>query len=158
MKWFSQVLWTCFVVAGTGVQQAESNSKVSFMFFTSFVNSKELAKSETVSRLPTELRILMSFINVFQSQIEPFIDIWNWLYSQVVFFPVFPTLGVQNLFFPGRYLPVNTAVKTGYCPKPSNPARKVQWHLAESISQEIPQPSINKIHLKITYLNFHSYP
>ena len=40
-----------------------------------------------------------------------------------VFFPVFPTLGVQNLFFPGRYLPVNTctAVKTGYRPKPSNP-------------------------------------
>ena len=39
----------------------------------------------------------------------------------VVFFPVFPTLGVQNLFFPGRYLPVNTVVKTGYRPKPSNP-------------------------------------
>ena len=39
-----------------------------------------------------------------------------------MFFPVFPTLGVQNLFFPGRYLPVYTAVKTGYCPKPSNPA------------------------------------
>ena len=38
-----------------------------------------------------------------------------------MFFPVFPTLGVQNLFFPGRYLPVNTAVKTGYRPKPSNP-------------------------------------
>ena len=25
-----------------------------------------------------------------------------------------------------------------------------------TISQEIPQPSITKIHLKITYLNFHS--
>ena len=24
-----------------------------------------------------------------------------------LFFPVFPTLGVQNLFFPGRYLPVD---------------------------------------------------
>ena len=30
-----------------------------------------------------------------------------------VFFPVFPTLGVQNLFFPGRYLPVFTTVNTG---------------------------------------------
>ena len=38
-----------------------------------------------------------------------------------MFFPVFPTLGVQNLFFPGRYLPVSTAVKTRYRPKPSNP-------------------------------------
>ena len=45
-----------------------------------------------------------------------------------MFFPVFPTLGVQNLFFPGRYLPVNTTVKTGYRPKPSNPAIKVFWH------------------------------
>ena len=63
----------------------------------------------------------MSCINVFQGQIKPFIYIWNCLNSEVVFFPVFPTLGVQNLFFPGRYLPVNTMVKTGYCPKPSNP-------------------------------------
>ena len=49
------------------------------------------------------------------------IEIWNCLKSEVVFFPVFPTLGVQNLFFPGQYLPVNTTVKTGYRPKPSNP-------------------------------------
>ena len=34
---------------------------------------------------------------------------------------VFPTLGDQNLFFPGQYLPVITTVKTGYRPKPSNP-------------------------------------
>ena len=39
-----------------------------------------------------------------------------------MFFPVFPTLGVQNLFFQGLYLPVNTTVKNGYRPKPSNPA------------------------------------
>ena len=82
-----------------------------------------------------ELRILMSFINVFQSQIEPFIDIWNWLYSQVVFFPVFPTLGVQNLFFPGRYLPVNTAVKTGYCPKPSNPVSNARHIYNYTVAQ-----------------------
>ena len=42
-----------------------------------------------------------------------------------MFFPVFPTLGVQNLFFPGRYLPVNTTVKTGYRPKPSNPVLEI---------------------------------
>ena len=41
------------------------------------------------------------------------IDTWNCLKNEVVFFPVFPTLGVQNLFFPGQYLPVNTTVKTG---------------------------------------------
>ena len=48
-----------------------------------------------------------------------------------MFFPVFPTLGVQNLFFPGRYLPVNTTVKTGYRPKPSNPAhvRLETWYI-----------------------------
>ena len=38
-----------------------------------------------------------------------------------MFFPFFPTLGVQNLFFPGRYLPVNTTVKTGYRPKTLQP-------------------------------------
>ena len=32
---------------------------------------------------------------------------------------------------------------------------EVQWHIRE-ISQEMPQPSIIKIHLKITYLKFHS--
>ena len=54
------------------------------------------------------------------------IDIGNCFISEVVFFPVFPTLSVQNLFFPGRYLPINTPVKTGYRPKPSNPEMKFQ--------------------------------
>ena len=49
-----------------------------------------------------------------------------------MFFPVFPTLGVQNLFFPGRYLPVNTAVKTGYRPKPSNPAG-LKWSNVDQV-------------------------
>ena len=49
------LLWTCFVLAGTGVQQAESNSKVNFLFFTSFVNSKELATSETVWHIGSKL-------------------------------------------------------------------------------------------------------
>ena len=86
------LLWTCFFLAGTGVQQAESSSKVNFMFFTSFVNSKELAKSETDDTMAQhymdttvhfthEQRILMSCINVFQGQIKSFIDIWNCLNS-----------------------------------------------------------------------------
>ena len=58
----------------------------------------------------------------FKVMLSRIIDIWNCFISEVVFFPVFSTLGVQNLFFPGRYLPVNTTVKTGYRPKPSNPA------------------------------------
>ena len=76
---------------------------------------------DTVIHATHEIRILLFCINVFQGQIKHFINIWNCLNNLVVFFPVFPTLGVQNLFFPGRYLPVNTAVKTGYRPKPSNP-------------------------------------
>ena len=57
----------------------------------------------------------------FKVMLSLIIDIWNCFKNEVVFFPVFPTLGVQNLFFPGRYLPVNTMVKTGYRPKPPNP-------------------------------------
>ena len=52
-----------------------------------------------------------------------------------MFFPFFPTLGVQNLFFPGRYLPVNTTVKTGYRPKPSNP----DFYM------------LNNLHIKLNY-------
>ena len=66
--------------------------------------------------------MLMPCINVFQGQIKPFIDIYETVYIVKLFFPVFPTVGVQNLFFPEQYLLVNTAVKTGYCPKPSKPA------------------------------------
>ena len=65
----------------------------------------------------------MSYICMhFKVMLSLIIDIWNCFKNEVVFFPVFPTLGVQNLFFPGRYLPVNTMVKTGYRPKPPNPA------------------------------------
>ena len=65
--------------------------------------------------------MLLSYMYAFQGHVSLIIDVWNCFENQVVFFPVFPTLGVQNLFFPGRYLPVNTMVKTGYRPKPSNP-------------------------------------
>ena len=68
------------------------------------------------------LRNLMSCIMHLKVMLSLIIDIWNCFKSEVVFFPVFPSLSVQNLFFPGRYLPVNTTVKTGYRPKPSNPA------------------------------------
>ena len=67
------------------------------------------------------LRILMFCMYGFQDQINSFIYTSSCLQSQVVFFPIVPTLGVQNLFFPGQYLPVNTRLKTGYRPKPSNP-------------------------------------
>ena len=53
----------------------------------------------------------MSCIYEFQGQID------YEIVSRIKFFPVFPTLSVQNLFSPGRYLPVNTTVKTGYRPK-----------------------------------------
>ena len=69
------------------------------------------------------MKIINSCVSIFQGPIKSFIDVLYCLNkAEVVFFPVFPTLGVQNLFFPGRYLPVNTTVKTGYRPKPSNPA------------------------------------
>ena len=54
----------------------------------------------------------------FKVMLSLIIDIWNCLKSEVVFFPVFPTLGVQNLFFPGRLLPVNTTVKPGTVQNP----------------------------------------
>ena len=34
---------------------------------------------------------------------------------------------------------------------------KVYWHSSRAIPQQIPQPSVNKISLKITYSKFHSY-
>ena len=61
----------------------------------------------------------------FKVMLSRIIDIWNYFISEVVFFPVFPTLGVQNLFFPGQYLPVNTMVKTGYRPKTLQPCYKM---------------------------------
>ena len=70
------------------------------------------------------LNVVLSFI-ITSAMAKVMFDIWNCFKSEVVFFPVFPTLGVQNLFFPGRYLPVNTTVKTGYRPKPSNPDCKI---------------------------------
>ena len=46
------------------------------------------------------------------------IDIWNCFKSEVVFFPVFPTLSVfPRTVFTGKY-----HGKNGYRPKPSNPA------------------------------------
>ena len=45
------------------------------------------------------LRILMSCINVFQGQIKYFIDTCSFFFKvKLCFFPVFPVLGVQNLF------------------------------------------------------------
>ena len=68
------------------------------------------------------LRILMSGINAFQGQIKYFIDTCSFFFKVKLCFSSFSRFGGPKPVFPGRYLLVNTMVKTGYRPKPSNPA------------------------------------
>ena len=65
------------------------------------------------------------------------IDIWHCFKSEVVFFPVFLTMGVQNLFFQGCFLPVNTMVKNGYHLKPSNPVQTF-WNFPQNTAVILP--------------------
>ena len=79
---------------------------------------------------------------MFHILVSLIIEIWNCFKKEVVFFPVFPTSSVQNLFFPGWYLPVNTTVKTKYRPKPSNPGRvSLHWDSSPRRCDCLSQPS-----------------